>query len=69
MMDAVTRQPSRSASGSTAQAMAGTSTRAPRRLPTLAHATAVDRLRRNQLFSAVTMGIQLPSPLPKDMMT
>jgi len=59
---AVMRQPKRSKSGSIAQAMAGTSTNAPARLPMFDHPRAMALRRWNHRLSMVIRGIQLPRP-------
>ena len=46
--------------------MAGTRSKAPSRLPTLAQLMAMARCLANQWFSKVIMGTQLPSPMPMD---
>ena len=64
-ISAVHCQPNRCCSGSMAQAIAGTSSNAPIRLPTLAQPIAVARRRENQLLIVVINGSQLPKPWPK----
>ena len=65
MTSAVLRQPGRpGTSGSMAKASSGTRIMPPTRNPSIANAMAVERLRTNQLFSTVIMGIHVPRPTP-----
>ena len=61
---AVRRKPSRSWSGSMAQAIAGISSRLPNRLTELDQPMAFARCLLNQLLSIVVSGSQLPIPWP-----
>ena len=47
-----------------AQANSGTNNTPPIRNPSMAKAMAIDRLRLNQLFSTVIIGIHVPRPAP-----